>query len=106
MVLVILMFTIAAGALLLEMSTSSTMTLTTFAAVSIFFDQSLKIIRILKHTNERDVNEGGRCVDEVRRDGKRMHGDEACVQHERDDGSYGTCTLDGCTSVRPSRLSA
>ena len=60
MVLVILIPVIAAGALLLEMTTSSTMTLTTFAAFSVFFEQSLNNIRIMKHTNERDVNEGGR----------------------------------------------
>jgi len=90
MVPAILMSVIAAGALLLEMPTSSTMTLTTFTAFSIFFDQSLIKIRILKHTNERDVNEGGRCVDAVWRDGEHMQGDEGCVQRERDDGSNGT----------------
>jgi len=66
------------------------MTLKTFAAFSISFDQSLNSIRILKHTNERDVNEGSRCEDDVWRDGEYMQGDEGCVQRERDDGSYGT----------------
>ena len=60
MVRVILMPVIAVGALLLEMTTSSTMTLTTFAAFSALFEPSLNNIRIWKHTNERDVNEGGR----------------------------------------------
>ena len=90
MVLAILMSVIAAGAMLLEMPTSTTMTLTIFAAFSFFFDQSLIKIRISKHSNERDVNEGGRCVDAVWRDGKHMQGDEGCVQRERDDGSNGT----------------
>jgi len=90
MLLVILTPVIAAGALLLVMPTSSTMTPKTFAAFSILFDRSLNNIRILKHTNQRDVNEGGRCEDEVWRDGKYMQGDEGFVQRERDDGSYGT----------------